>query len=107
MGEPPTRWIDNLSTLRRRLRTTLSSNHRQRSSAALSAHWAGPRGLESGNFDVEDDPRSGRPVADKVDAILEKIKKNGHISSYDIAEELGIDHKIPSSSARNFVVSSL
>ncbi|GBP54247.1 hypothetical protein EVAR_43272_1 [Eumeta japonica] len=30
---------------------------------------------------------------DKVDAILEKEEQNRHIYSYDIAEELGIDHK--------------
>ncbi|GBP41820.1 Histone-lysine N-methyltransferase SETMAR [Eumeta japonica] len=29
----------------------------------------------------------------KIDAILEKVKQDQHISSYDIAEELGIDHK--------------
>ncbi|GBP34287.1 hypothetical protein EVAR_13426_1 [Eumeta japonica] len=49
--------------------------------------------MKSGNFDVKDEPRSGRPVMDKVDAILEKVNQDQHISSYDIAEELGIYHK--------------
>ncbi|GBP18917.1 Histone-lysine N-methyltransferase SETMAR [Eumeta japonica] len=48
---------------------------------------------ESGNFDVKDEPRSGRPVTDKVDAILEKVEQDRHISSYEIAEELEFGHK--------------
>ncbi|GBP82245.1 Putative uncharacterized protein FLJ37770 [Eumeta japonica] len=48
--------------------------------------------FQSHDFDVKDEPRSGRPVTDKVDAILEKVKQDRHIS-YDIAEELGIDYK--------------
>ncbi|GBP89131.1 Histone-lysine N-methyltransferase SETMAR [Eumeta japonica] len=46
-----------------------------------------------GNFDVKDEPRSGRPVTNKVDAILEKVEQDRHISSYDIAEEHEIGHK--------------
>ncbi|GBP43708.1 hypothetical protein EVAR_29689_1 [Eumeta japonica] len=49
--------------------------------------------FQTGNFDVNDEPRSGRPVTDKVDAILENVKQDRHIDSYDIAKELGIDHK--------------
>ncbi|GBP93783.1 Histone-lysine N-methyltransferase SETMAR [Eumeta japonica] len=49
--------------------------------------------LQSGNFDVKDEPRSGRPVTDKVDAILEKVEQDRHINSYDIAEELWMDVK--------------
>ncbi|GBP70443.1 hypothetical protein EVAR_41588_1 [Eumeta japonica] len=48
---------------------------------------------ESGNFDVKDEPRFGRPVTDKIDAILEKVEQYRHISSYDIGEELEIEHK--------------
>ncbi|GBP68679.1 Histone-lysine N-methyltransferase SETMAR [Eumeta japonica] len=48
---------------------------------------------QSGNFDVKDEPRSGRPVTDKVDVILKKVKQDRHISSCYVAEELGIDHK--------------
>ncbi|GBP17834.1 Histone-lysine N-methyltransferase SETMAR [Eumeta japonica] len=51
------------------------------------------RDLQSGNFDVKDEPRSGPPPMDKVDAILEKVEQNRHISSYDIAEELGVDYE--------------
>ncbi|GBP16805.1 Histone-lysine N-methyltransferase SETMAR [Eumeta japonica] len=49
--------------------------------------------IESGNFDGKDEPRSGRPVTDKVDAILEKAEQDRHISSYGIAQELDIDHR--------------
>ncbi|GBP48734.1 Histone-lysine N-methyltransferase SETMAR [Eumeta japonica] len=49
--------------------------------------------FQSSNFDVQDEPRSDRPVTDKVVAILEKVEQDRHISSYDIAEQLGIDHK--------------
>ncbi|GBO99187.1 hypothetical protein EVAR_489_1 [Eumeta japonica] len=48
---------------------------------------------ESVNFDVKDEPRFGRLVTDKVDANLEKVEQDWHITSYDIAEELGIDYK--------------
>ncbi|GBP85106.1 hypothetical protein EVAR_51225_1 [Eumeta japonica] len=41
------------------------------------------------NFDVKDEPRSGRPITDKIDAILKKVKQDKHISFYDIAEEPG------------------
>ncbi|GBP36163.1 Histone-lysine N-methyltransferase SETMAR [Eumeta japonica] len=36
---------------------------------------------------------TGRPVTDKGDANLEKVEQNRHISSYAIAEKLGIDQK--------------
>lgn len=49
--------------------------------------------FRSGNFDVKDAPRSGRPITEKVDEILQKIYEDRHISSYHIAEELNIDHK--------------
>lgn len=47
----------------------------------------------SGNFDVEDTPRSGRPITKKVDEILEKVEHDQHISSYDIANDLGINQQ--------------
>ncbi|GBP29821.1 Histone-lysine N-methyltransferase SETMAR [Eumeta japonica] len=50
--------------------------------------------FQSGNFDFKDEPRSGRPVTDKIDNILKKVEQNRHITSYDIAEELSIDQKI-------------
>jgi [histone H3]-lysine36 N-dimethyltransferase SETMAR len=49
--------------------------------------------FQSGNFDVKDAPRSGRPITDKMDAIFEKVEQDRHISSYDVAEELGVNHK--------------
>ncbi len=49
--------------------------------------------FRSGNFDVKDAPRSGRPITEKVDEILEMIEQDRHISTYDIAKELNIDQK--------------
>ncbi|GBP07298.1 Histone-lysine N-methyltransferase SETMAR [Eumeta japonica] len=49
--------------------------------------------FHTGIFDIKDELRSGRPVTDKVDAISEEVKQHQHIRSYDISEELGIDHK--------------
>lgn len=49
--------------------------------------------FRSGNFDVNDEPRPGRPIVEKVDEILLKIEVDRHISSRDIAMELNIDHK--------------
>lgn len=49
--------------------------------------------FKSGNFSVKDEVRSGRPVTDKISAIFEKVEQDRHISSYDIAEELDVDHK--------------
>ncbi|GBP37376.1 Pickpocket protein 28 [Eumeta japonica] len=48
---------------------------------------------QSGNFDVKDELFSGRPITDKIDAILEKVEEDRHISPYDIAEDLKIDHE--------------
>jgi len=50
--------------------------------------------FRSGNFDVKDAPRSGRPIVEKVDEIPQKIEEDRHISSYDIAAELNINQKI-------------
>ncbi|KAJ0177787.1 hypothetical protein K1T71_006660 [Dendrolimus kikuchii] len=49
--------------------------------------------FQSGNFDIKNARRSGRPVTDKIDAIFEKVEQDRHISSYDVAGELEIDHK--------------
>ncbi|KAL0852079.1 hypothetical protein ABMA28_000324 [Loxostege sticticalis] len=48
------------------------------------------KSFQSGNFDVKDARRS---ITDKINAIFEKVEQDRHISSYDVAEELGIDHK--------------
>ncbi|GBP77168.1 Histone-lysine N-methyltransferase SETMAR [Eumeta japonica] len=49
--------------------------------------------FQSGNFDVRDEPRPGRPLTDKVDAILEKGEQDRRITPYDITEKLSIDQK--------------
>jgi len=49
--------------------------------------------FRSGNFGVKDAPRSGRPIVEKVDEILQKIEEDQHISSYDITAELNINQK--------------
>ena len=50
--------------------------------------------LKSGNFCVKDEVRSGRPVTDKIrEDHFEKVEQVRHISSYDIAEKLDVDHK--------------
>ncbi|GBP06048.1 Clavesin-2 [Eumeta japonica] len=56
--------------------------------AKMAVDW-----IQSGNFDVKDESRSGRPAMDKTDAIFEKVEQDRHDSSYDIDDELGIDHK--------------
>ncbi|XP_043502668.1 histone-lysine N-methyltransferase SETMAR-like isoform X2 [Polistes fuscatus] len=43
--------------------------------------------FQSGNVDVKDAPRSGRPITEKVDEILEKVEQDRHISSHDIGDE--------------------
>ncbi|GBP60545.1 Serine protease snake [Eumeta japonica] len=42
---------------------------------------------QSSNFDVKDEPHSGRPVKDKINAILGKIVQDWRFSSCDIAEK--------------------
>ncbi|CAK9813192.1 Histone-lysine N-methyltransferase SETMAR [Anthophora plagiata] len=49
--------------------------------------------FRSGNFNVKDESRSGRPITEKADEILEKVQQDKHISSVDIGMELDIDHK--------------
>jgi len=45
--------------------------------------------FQSGNFDVKNASRSGRPITEKVDKIIEKVEQN--ISSHD--KELNITTK--------------
>ncbi|KAG5305532.1 SETMR methyltransferase, partial [Acromyrmex insinuator] len=45
----------------------------------------------SGNFDVKDRPRSGRPVTEKVDEILQLVKQDRHVSCQGIANALRIN----------------
>lgn len=49
--------------------------------------------FRSGNFDVEDVPRSGRPITGKADEILQLIEVDRHASTQDIADALNIDQK--------------
>ncbi|XP_011052820.1 PREDICTED: histone-lysine N-methyltransferase SETMAR-like, partial [Acromyrmex echinatior] len=48
--------------------------------------------FRSGNFDVKDRPRSGRPVIEKVDEILQLVKQDWHVSCQEIANALRINH---------------
>lgn len=50
------------------------------------------RRFRSGNFDVEDAPRSGRPIAVETDKIMEIIEVDRHVSTRSIAQELNISH---------------
>ncbi|GBP45226.1 Histone-lysine N-methyltransferase SETMAR [Eumeta japonica] len=60
-------------------------------SVRVAQNWF--KRFESGYFDVKDEPRSGRSVTDKVGVILVKVEQDQRISSYDLAEELSIDHQ--------------
>ncbi|GBP87239.1 hypothetical protein EVAR_102493_1 [Eumeta japonica] len=60
-------------------------------SVRVAQNWF--KRFQSSNFDVKDKPCSGLSVTDKADAILEKLEQGHQIRSYDIAEELRIDHR--------------
>ncbi|GBP95746.1 Histone-lysine N-methyltransferase SETMAR [Eumeta japonica] len=60
-------------------------------SVRVAQNWF--KRFQSSNFDVKVEPRSGRPVTDKVDAILDIVEQDHYISSYDIPENLSVDHK--------------
>jgi len=49
--------------------------------------------FQSENFDVKDTLRSGRPITEKVDEIMEKVEQDRHISSHDIVKKLNRNHK--------------
>jgi len=49
--------------------------------------------FRAGNFDVKDEPHFGRPITEKSDEIMVKVKRDKHVSTVEIARELGIDHK--------------
>jgi len=42
---------------------------------------------------VKDEPRSGRLITEKSDEIMVKVERDKHVSTMEIARELGIDHK--------------
>ena len=47
--------------------------------------------FRAGNFDVKDEPRSGRPITGKFDEIIVKVERDKHVSTVEIARELGIE----------------
>jgi len=49
--------------------------------------------FRTGNFDVKDEPRFGRPITEKSDEIMVKVERDKYVSTVEIARELGIDHK--------------
>lgn len=51
------------------------------------------RRFYSGNFDVKDAPRSGRPIVENVDKIMQMSESDRHISTVSIAQELNIAQK--------------
>ena len=42
---------------------------------------------------MKDEPRSGRPITKKSDEIMVKVERDKHVSTVEIARELGIDYK--------------
>lgn len=40
--------------------------------------------FRSGNLDVQDAPRSGRPITEKVNEILAKVEQDRHVSSVTV-----------------------
>ena len=49
--------------------------------------------FRSGNFDVKDAPRVGRPVVENCDKIIKIVETDRHLSIYSIGEELKISQK--------------
>lgn len=47
--------------------------------------------FRSGDFSVNDSPRSGRPTVADDDQILELIRADKHITSREIGKRLGVD----------------
>ncbi|KAG5344650.1 SETMR methyltransferase, partial [Acromyrmex charruanus] len=62
---------------------TVTANHAQ--------FWF--RRFRSGNFDVKDASRSGRPIVENVDKIMEIVESDRHVSTVSIAQELNIAQK--------------
>ncbi|GBP22964.1 Histone-lysine N-methyltransferase SETMAR [Eumeta japonica] len=84
-GRPSTAFTaENVATVRRSI-----EENRRITYEELRRHL----GIGTRNFDVKDEPRSGRLVTAKLDAILEKIEQDRDISSSGIADERGIDYK--------------
>ncbi|KAL0810222.1 hypothetical protein ABMA28_011004 [Loxostege sticticalis] len=50
--------------------------------------------FQSGNFDVTDKRRSGRPIMDKIDAIFEKVEQDQHIRILAHLKKTGYTKKL-------------
>ena len=48
--------------------------------------------FRSGNQDVKDASRPGRPITEKVGKILQLVEKDRHASCQEIAEAININH---------------
>lgn len=48
--------------------------------------------FRSGNLDVKDAPRSGRPVTGKVDDIMKMVELNQHARYQEIEEASNLNH---------------
>jgi len=62
---------------------TVTANHAQ--------FWF--RRFRSGNLDVKDAPRSGRPIVENGDKIIKIVESDHHVSTVSIAQELNITQK--------------
>ena len=51
------------------------------------------RRFRSDNFHIKDAPRSGRPIVENGDKIMEIVESNHHVSIVSIAQELNIVQK--------------
>ncbi|XP_017785253.1 PREDICTED: histone-lysine N-methyltransferase SETMAR-like isoform X2 [Nicrophorus vespilloides] len=60
-------------------------------SNATAKRWF--RRFRSGNMDIEDETRSGRPIVENVDKIMEIVESDRNASTYSIAQELNISQK--------------
>jgi len=49
--------------------------------------------FRSGNLDVKDAPRSGRPIVENGDKIMKIVESDHHVSTVSIAQELNIAQK--------------
>jgi len=52
--------------------------------------------FRAGNFDVKDEPRSGRSITEKSDEIMVKVERDKHVSTVEIARELGLQNSFKS-----------
>lgn len=53
----------------------------------------GSQRFRSRNMDIKDETRSGRPIVETVDNIMEFVESNRHVSTYSIAQKLKISLK--------------